>query len=188
MHRLFVGIDPPDSIKSALLLLQGGISGVRWQRADQMHITLRFIGEVDRHIANDIAAHLLRIAHPGFDIQLRGVGTFDRRGSLHTLYAGVTPTESLHILHKKINHLLVQLGLEADPRAYVPHLTMARLNHGSGTPAHFLVDHGALATGLFSVNDICLYESQLTRDRAHYSIVERYALSPPDVSGAISYH
>jgi RNA 2',3'-cyclic 3'-phosphodiesterase len=180
MHRLFVGIDPPEAIKSELLRLQGGVSGARWQSTDQMHITLRFIGEVDRHAANDIATQLLRIAHPAFEVQLRGVGTFDRRGSIHTLYAGLTPTDSLHILHKKVDHVLVQLGLEADPRAFVPHLTLARLNQSCGTLAHFLVEHGGLSTEYFEVNDICLYESQLTRDRAHYTIVERYPLALHD--------
>jgi RNA 2',3'-cyclic 3'-phosphodiesterase len=177
MHRLFIGIDPPEAIKSALLSMQGGISGARWQSEDQMHITLRFIGEVDRHLANDIAATLTRIQHPSFTVQLSGVGTFDRRGSIHTLYAGITPPEPLNILHKKVDHLLVHLGMSADPRAFVPHLTLARLNQASGTLAHFLVDHGKLSSATFAVHDICLYESILTRDGAHYSIIERYPLT-----------
>ncbi len=176
MHRLFVGIDPPDEIKSVLLAMQGGISGARWQNEDQMHITLRFIGEVNRRIANDIATQLVSLQHPRFEVQLRGVGTFDRRGSVHTLYASLVPAEPLHILHKKIDHMLVQLGLEADPRAYVPHLTLARLSQSSGTLAHFLVTHGGFSSPFFPVLDICLYESQLTRDGAHYTIVERYPL------------
>ncbi len=178
MHRLFIGVDPPDTIKQQLLGLQGGISGARWQNDDQMHITLRFIGEVDRHIANDIAAILPRISHPQFEAALCGVGTFDRRGSIHTLFAGLVPADPLHILHKKVDHLLVHLGLHADTRAFVPHLTLARLNQSSGTLAHFLIDHGKLSSEPFAVTDICLYESILTRDGAHYTIVERYPLQP----------
>jgi RNA 2',3'-cyclic 3'-phosphodiesterase len=177
MYRLFIGIDPPDEIKSALLNVQGGISSARWQNEDQLHITLRFIGAVDRRAANDIASHLLSINHPRFEIAFQGVGTFDRRGTIHTLYAGVAPTDHLHILHKKIDHLLVQLGLPADTHTYVPHLTLARLNQSSGTLAHFLLDHGALSTPPFLVNDFCLYESQLTRDGARYTIIQRYPLN-----------
>jgi RNA 2',3'-cyclic 3'-phosphodiesterase len=177
MHRLFVGIDPPEAIKSAVLALQGGISGARWQHDDQLHITLRFIGEVDRRVGNDIAAHLASISHPYFDAQLHSVGTFDRRGSVHTLYAGVTPEAPLRTLHKKIDHMLVHLGLDADARAYVPHLTLARLNQSCGTLAHFLAAHGGFVSEAFAVLDFCLYESQLTRDGAHYTIVERYPLT-----------
>jgi RNA 2',3'-cyclic 3'-phosphodiesterase len=176
MHRLFIGIDPHSAIKSALLSMQGGISGARWQSEDQMHITLRFIGDVDRHMANDIAATLTRIQHPAFDVQLSGVGTFDRRGTIHTLFAGITPLGPLHILHKKVDHLLVMLGLPVDSRAFVPHLTLARLNQSSGTLAHFLIDHGKLSSAGFTVHNICLYESILARDGAHYNIIERYPL------------
>jgi RNA 2',3'-cyclic 3'-phosphodiesterase len=177
MHRLFIGIEPPDAIKSTLLAMQGGISGARWQTEDQMHITLRFIGEVDRHVANDIATTLAHVQHPTFNVQLSGVGTFDRRGSIHTLYAGITPPEPLHILHKKVDHLLVLFGMHADSRAFVPHLTLARLNQSSGTLAHFLIDHGKLSSTPFMVHDICLYESILTRDGAHYTIIKRYPLT-----------
>jgi RNA 2',3'-cyclic 3'-phosphodiesterase len=177
MHRLFIGIDPPDAIKSTLLAMQGGISGARWQSDDQMHITLRFIGEVDHHLANDIAVTLARVQHRAFEAQLSGVGTFDRRGSIHTLYAGVTPPEPLLILHKKIDHLLVLLGLPADSHAFMPHLTLARLNQSSGTLAHFFIDHGKLSSASFTVHDICLYESVLTRDGAYYTITERYRLT-----------
>jgi RNA 2',3'-cyclic 3'-phosphodiesterase len=178
MHRLFIGIDPPPEIKQQLLKLQGGISGARWQNDNQMHITLRFIGGVDRHTANDIAATLPRIAHRQFDVQLHGVGTFDRRGSIHTLFTGLVPADPLHVLHKKVDHLLVHLGLHTDTRAFVPHLTLARLNQSSGTLAHFLIDHGKLNSAPFTITDICLYESVLTRDGSHYAIIERYPLQP----------
>jgi RNA 2',3'-cyclic 3'-phosphodiesterase len=87
------------------------------------------------------------------------------------------PAEPLYILHKKMDHLMVQLGLPADGRAYVPHLTLARLNQRSGTLAHFLLEHGAFVSALFPVLDFCLYESQLTSDGAHYRIIERYPLA-----------
>jgi RNA 2',3'-cyclic 3'-phosphodiesterase len=176
MHRLFFGIDPPDRVKAQLADIEGGISGARWQSEAQMHITLRFIGEVDRRAANDIAAHARSISHPQFDIHFAGLGTFDKRGIVHTLYTAVVPPETCTTLHKKLDHLLVQLGLETDSRAYVPHLTLARLNSSSGTLAHMLAAQGAFASSDFTVQDFCLYESTLTREGAHYDIVARYPL------------
>jgi RNA 2',3'-cyclic 3'-phosphodiesterase len=89
----------------------------------------------------------------------------------------VMPDAPLHLLHKKIDHMLVHLGLAADGRAYVPHLTLARLNQSCGTLAHYLLEQGGFVSEPFPVLDFCLYESQLTRAGAHYTIVERYPLT-----------
>src|SRR4028118_2034772 len=91
MHRLFVAIRPPASIRARLLSAMGGISGARWQTDDQIHLTLRFIGEVDRHAARDIDAALASIHHPRFDIALSGLGTFHRRGQAAGGGAGAAP-------------------------------------------------------------------------------------------------
>lgn len=58
MHRLFVGIRPPAAIRALLLDKMSGAEGVRWQDDEQLHITLRYIGEVERPVAEDIAAML----------------------------------------------------------------------------------------------------------------------------------
>ena len=65
----------------------GGIAGARWQDDDQLHLTLRFIGEVDRHVATDVAAALGSVRHPPFELAVSGVGTFDRKGRIDTLWA-----------------------------------------------------------------------------------------------------
>ena len=77
MHRLFVAIRPPRPIRERLMAAMGGISGARWQSDDQLHLTLRFIGEVDRHRAGDVHAALGAIRHPALEIALNGIGTFE---------------------------------------------------------------------------------------------------------------
>ncbi len=176
MHRLFVAIEPPPAIKAVLLDAIGGVAGARWQDEAQLHLTLRFIGEVDRHQANDIAAALERLHHPPFDIAVSGVGTFDTRGLIHTLWAGVTPHDALTTLHNKVNRTLRTVGIPPDPRAYAPHITLARLNRSTGPLDGFLTQHAGLTTVPFRVESVCLYESQLTRDGAVYEIVERARL------------
>src|SRR3712207_7424054 len=110
MHRLFVAIRLPPPIRSGLLDLMGGVAGSRWQDEAQLHLTLRFIGEVDRHLADDVHAALGAIHHPRFAIALAGLGIFDRRGEPTTLWAGVAPEEPLHRLHKKIDQALARAG------------------------------------------------------------------------------
>ena len=173
MHRLFVAIRPPAAIRSLLLGSMQGVRGARWQSDDQLHLTLRFIGEVDRHRANDAAAALGGIHHPAFAIALDGVGQFDKKGQ-GALWAGITPHDQLHILHKKIDQACVRVGIEPETRAYHPHITLARLNRGSGPIDGFVETSGGLCSPPFEVDSFALFESHLTSDGAIYAIVERY--------------
>jgi RNA 2',3'-cyclic 3'-phosphodiesterase len=176
VHRLFVGIDPPSEIKDRLLEVMGGVAGARWQSEAQLHLTLRFIGEVDRHQANDLAAALESLHHPRFELALSGAGAFDRRGRINALWAGVSPHEPVRTLHKKVDQAVARAGLPPDPRAYLPHITLARFGRDAGALDGFLDRHGGLSSPPFAVDDFCLYESQLTRDGSVYTIVERYPL------------
>lgn len=177
MHRLFVAIRPPSPVRALLLGAMGGISGARWQSDDQLHLTLRFIGEVDRHRAGDVHAALGGIHHPPFEIALSGIGAFERRGFPDTVWAGVTPHEPLKALHKKIDAALSRVGVVPDERAYLPHVTLARLKRSSGPLGNLLEHSGGLASQPFAVDSFALFESDLTEEAAVYSIVERYRLA-----------
>jgi 2'-5' RNA ligase len=176
MHRLFVAIRPPAAVRARLLAAMGGVGGARWQSDDQLHLTLRFIGDVARHQAEDVHAALGGIRHPAFEIALAGVGSFERRGEPTALWAAVAPQERLKILHKKVDQAVVHAGVEPERRAYLPHITLARLPRGTGPVGSFLETAGRLASPPFRVEDFCLYESSLTPEGAVYTIVERYSL------------
>jgi 2'-5' RNA ligase len=176
MHRLFVAVRPPAAIRAILLGAMGGISGARWQSEDQLHLTLRFIGEVDRHLAGDIHAALGAVHQPGFEIALSGIGAFDRRGWPDAVWAGVSPHEPLKALHKKVDAALTRVGVAPDQRAFLPHVTLARLKRSSGTVGNLLEDAGGLTSPPFRVDHFGLFESMLTPDGAVYSLVERYRL------------
>ncbi|HYJ81561.1 MAG TPA: RNA 2',3'-cyclic phosphodiesterase [Allosphingosinicella sp.] len=177
MHRLFVAIRLPPPVRTRLLELMGGVAGARWQSEDQLHLTLRFIGEVDRHLARDVDAALSSVRHPAFSVHLNGLGVFDRRGEPVTLWAGLTPHEPLRALHKKVDQALVQAGLEPERRAYLPHVTLARLPRGSGSIGGLIEGAGGLAGPAFEVRDFRLYESRLTPDGPLYTPVETYSLA-----------
>ena len=176
MHRLFVAIRPPDKVRDALLDLMGGISGARWQDDDQLHLTLRFIGEVDRHAADDVHAALGSIHHPRFELAISGLGMFDRRGVPEVVWAGVTPQEPVERLHKKVDQAIVRTGLEPERRAFHPHITLARLGRGAGSVEGFLGSKG-VSSEPFTVGSFSLVESHLTPERAVYTEVERYSLA-----------
>lgn len=176
MHRLFVAIRPPSAIRKLLLAAMGGISGARWQSEDQLHLTLRFIGEVDRHIAGDIHAALGAVHQPPFDLALNGIGAFERRGLAETVWAGVAPHAPLRALHKKVDAALARVGVAPDERAYLPHITLARLKRSSGPVGNLLESAGGLGSPAFAVDHFALFESDLTAEAAVYSMVERYSL------------
>jgi 2'-5' RNA ligase len=176
MHRLFVALRPPASIRRLLLAAMGGISGARWQTDDQLHLTLRFIGEVDRHRAEDIHAALGAIHHPRFALALNGLGHFDRRGFPDAVWAGVTPHEQVKALHRKVDAALLRVGVPADERAFLPHITLARLNRGAGPIGNLLEEAGGLASPAFTIDNFALFESDLTNEAAIYSMIERYPL------------
>jgi 2'-5' RNA ligase len=177
MHRLFVAIRPPAPIRALLLAVMGGIGGARWQNDGQLHLTLRFLGDVDRHLAGDIHAALGTVHQTPFEIALSGLGLFDNRGFPDTVWAGVAPHDPLTALHKKIDAALRRVGIPPDPRAFLPHITLARLNRTAGPVAPMIEAHGGLTSPMFTAHSFGLFESDLTADGAVYTLIERYALS-----------
>lgn len=177
MHRLFVAIELPVAVRDRLLDVMGGISGARWQRDDQLHLTLRFVGEVDRNMAQDIAAALGGVHAAPFELAVSGTGVFDRRGVTETLWAGVTPHDAVTALHLKVDQALRRAGVVPDARAYQPHITLARLGRQSGPVTGFMTTT-VLGGFAFTVSEFALYESTLTREGAAYRIAERYPLRP----------
>ncbi|QKS00709.1 RNA 2',3'-cyclic phosphodiesterase [Sphingomonas sp. CL5.1] len=179
MHRLFVALRPPQAIRAALMRAMGGVPGARWQDDAQLHLTLRFIGEVERPLAEEIALALSGVAAAAPEVALAGVGRFDKRGRTDALWAAVAPHEALAALHRKVDHALVRLGLEPERRAYLPHITLARLPRGAGHGAmieRWLADHATLSSAPFAMDELILYESRLGHDGASYAPVLRHPL------------
>jgi 2'-5' RNA ligase len=128
MLRLFVGIGFPPDLKLRLSLLETPIPGARWVDAGNLHLTLRFIGEVGEGTAADIDDALARLKAKPFSLQLAGIGVFGG-DKPRTLWVGVERQPELAALHDKIEHALVRAGLPPEPRKFAPHVTLARLNN-----------------------------------------------------------
>ena len=176
MHRLFVAIRPVAEIRSRLLDLMEGVPGARWQDDDQLHLTLRFIGEVDAPVAEDVAAALGTVRHPRFEVALDGVGQFGTRGRVNALWAGVRPHDQLAHLHRKVDQALVRAGLEPERRSYLPHITLARFGREVSRLDGFMERYVGLSSPHFEVGHFALYESRLGQAGATYTVVERFHL------------
>lgn len=183
-HRLFVALRPPRPVRDLLRTAMHGISAARWQDDDQQHLTLRFVGEVDRHRAEDVAAALGALHAPSINARIAGVGMFERKGWPHTIWAGVEPAAALAGLHRKVDQLLARVGIDAEARAFVPHITLARLNRSAGPVAPFLAQHGDLASAPFVFDHVILYESEMGHGGSRYHPVARYPLECSATSAA----
>lgn len=173
MHRLFAAIRPPSDVRDLLIDLSGGIEALRWQDDEQLHCTLRFIGEVERPQAEDIAAALAAVRFEPFELRLAGVGRFaQRRGG--ALWAGVAPREPLAHLAAKVDRACVAAGLPPERRAYHPHITLARWRGAEPPLGPFLQQHAGFSSEPWTADRFTLYESHLARAGAHYEAVAEY--------------
>jgi RNA 2',3'-cyclic 3'-phosphodiesterase len=176
MHRLFVAIRPPEPIRDLLIDAMDDSPEFRWQDEEQLHLTLRFIGEVERPVAADLADALGRIRAKRFELRVAGVGQFEQRNS-GALWAGVEPKQPLAALAAKVERACLVVGLEPERRAYHPHVTIARWKgRRKREVADFLDRNRGLVSEPFAVDAFTLFESRLSRHGAHYEAVGPYPL------------
>jgi len=169
MLRLFVGLSLPDGVIARLNIMCAGVPGAAWVEPSNMHLTLRFIGEVEEVVAEEVDAMLARIEAKAFSLELSGVGTFGEGAKARAVWAAVTPSAELSHLQAKVESAVVRAGLAPEGRKFTPHVTLARLSHTH--PARlqaFVEGHGAFQAGPFAIEHFTLFESRLGKGSPVY--------------------
>ena len=175
MPRLFTGLEIPAALADELSLFRGGLSGGRWIDPENYHITLRFIGDTDRHMARDISLSLAQIRRAAFTVTLAGLDYFggDRP---HAIVAKAHAASPLLELQAEQERLLRRIGLAPEPRKFTPHITLARLRH---TPpiavADYLGNRGFLSRR-FDAARFVLFSSRDSVGGGPYQIEAAYPL------------
>ncbi len=176
MHRLFVAIRPPEPVRDLLIDAMDYSPDFRWQDDEQLHLTLRFVGEVDRPLATDLADALSRVRAERFELRVSGLGRFEQRSS-GALWAGVEPKAPVAALAAKVERTCQAVGVEPEHRAFHPHITLARWKGRRTREAErFLERRRGLVSEPFDVDEFILFESRLSRHGAHYESVATYPL------------
>ena len=182
MYRLFVAIDPPEGIKSQLTEICFGLPGAKWVDPEQMHITLKFIGEVDGAVLRDAREALEVITLDSFEVTVEGMGFFPPHGLPQLIWAGVEKNDRLVQLRNKVESTLVRAGLKPEKRKFAPHIRMANVKE---TPPRQLVgylgQYSLLKLPPFKVAEFYLYTSFLSSERAIHEVDTVYPLI--DISG-----
>jgi RNA 2',3'-cyclic 3'-phosphodiesterase len=176
--RLFVGLELPRELRQRVALLSGaGIPGARWVPRENYHVTLRFIGETPRYLAEEIDHALAGLKAPSFALTLAGIGTFTKGGRTQSLWIGVERSEPLERLQSKIETTLQRCGLEPERRRFQPHLTLARLDNAvEAKLGGFVQAHNLFRADPVPVEHFTLFSSLLGKDQAVYTAEMEYAL------------
>lgn len=177
MHRLFVAVDLPDDVREAVRSICQAVPAARWVPEEQLHLTLRFIGDTDDAMFAAILRALTAVRCAPFPLAVRGVGHFPPGKHPRVLWVGLESCEQLLALQQDIEHAVVAAGIPADPRRFSPHITIARLKevHPEKVEA-FEVAHRTLASAPFPVTEFHLYSSTLSSKGATHRRERTYTL------------
>lgn len=170
MPRLFTALELPDMARTHLSLLRGEISGARWTSADNLHLTLRFFGDVTDAVADEIAAHLDAVNADPLTLEINGTGTFGGSGET-IVYAAVKPDPALVALQKTHDRIARLAGLPPAEHPFKPHITLARVRYARPSMlARFLADTGGLRLQPIIVERFVLLSSRPGRGGGPYAL------------------
>lgn len=177
MPRLFVGIELPDDIRNIISDLEAPIPGVRWIENDNLHLTLRFIGDIDNRQARELADFLSSIEIHAFEMHLEGLGTFGAKEP-RSLWAGVSAGPELEALARATERAARAAGLKPESRNFKPHVSIARLNKPRiEALTRFLTRHGRFHSAPIVVSRFVLFSSKPLVGGGPYVVEEAYPLS-----------
>jgi 2'-5' RNA ligase len=178
MIRLFVALDLPPELKEQLTLLAGGIPGARWVPAENYHLTLRFIGEVENWRAEEVDEALANIRARPFQLELQGAGLFEKAGRIQAIYISAARNESLGFLQNKVETALQRIGLEPERKRFTPHVTLARTEKAAPEKLIGWVQaHNLFRAPPITVEHFTLFSSQLGKQASVYTPEVEYDLA-----------
>jgi 2'-5' RNA ligase len=179
MMRLFVGLALPEAVRDDLGRLCAGLPGARWIDPDMMHVTLRFIGEVDELDAEDIHHQLARVRAPRFEITLGGLDTFGQGRKTRALWVRVARSDDLLLLQGRVDSAVVRAGQPPEPRKFVPHVTLARFREAPAERmAAFIAANNLFRARPCAIEQFTLFESATGAGGAVYTALQDYPLGP----------
>ncbi len=180
MPRLFTALVPPATVRSELAEVAAPLAGLRWTPAENIHLTLRFIGETDDAKAERYADALARVRVEPFILPVGGVGVFPTRGPAKVLWAGVGNGHTrLYQLRKQVDEALLAVDAGLAMPGFHAHFTLGRIgeDYDAKELTHFLDRHRMLEAPPFRVAEFALLSSELTPGRPPvYRVVRPFSL------------
>ena len=177
MPRTFVAIDLPEIVADRLQEVAYGLPGAVWVPPHQYHLTLRFLGNVEDYLFDNIRHALEEVRAESFYFDLKSVGHFPLRGNPEVLWAGVAANDPLTRLRNRVESALSRAGVESEGRKFHPHVTLGRVKNGAGQHVgDFEAQHSLLNIREVPVEYFHLYSSRLSPDGALHLLEHTYPL------------
>lgn len=177
MIRLFAALAVPGDVAEALALHQGGLPGARWSPAENLHITLRFFGEMAEDRADDLDLELSRLTGRPMSVTLSGVGAFGEGDDFRAVWAGVLANPAMEQLARRCEAAARRAGLKPETRAWRPHVTLAYLRRPEpAAVASWLQANALLRLPTFEAAAFGLYSSWRGQGGSEYRLERLYRL------------
>lgn len=183
--RCFVAINLGDFLKkeigSVIAGLNSGNWDVRWVPADNLHITIKFLGEISEDLAEKFKGKLSEVSgrHRPFEIIFCGVGVFPDRKRPRVVWIDLRYPIEMNKLHEDVEHSLISIGLKSEIRKFSPHLTIGRVRSFQGMDSLLAALEGLKDRdfGNIEVGRIFLMKSDLKPAGAQYSVMTEFPLT-----------
>ena len=176
--RLFIAIELPAELKRSLGRLQTDIPGARWVPAEQIHLTLAFLGEVEQGVVERLTGELARIHTSAFELSFSGAGCFPNRKRPRVIWIGLEPEPRLEELAARVHEAVLACDIPQEERPFSAHITLARLKFpASRESGAFLDQHQKGNLPPLSVREFILFQSRLTPQGAVHTPIKNFALA-----------
>jgi len=168
--RTFIAIELPDQTRSDIAGVQKDLASaglkLRWVKPQNIHLTLTFLGDVDRHLITAICDSMNTVTrqHPSFELQPRGLGCFPGLKNPRVFWVGLSGAlVVLKALQTDVENALTPLGFNPEKRPFRGHVTIGRIKNrlNSRKLADVLRSHSEFSSDIFTVQQVTLFGSEL---------------------------
>jgi RNA 2',3'-cyclic 3'-phosphodiesterase len=182
--RTFIALELPEELKKSLGRLQAKFkefaSGVKWVRPENIHLTLKFLGDINPDRVAPVSAVLERLAHDAapFLLDVAGIGAFPNDRNPKVLWAGMQIDDRLHVFQQEIETALAATGFAREQRPFAPHLTLGRLRDGRARRdiAGLIEQYSSERFGRFTADRIVFFKSELQPSGPVYEAIKNITL------------
>ena len=181
--RTFIAVPLPAECRETLEQIQRPLraldADVRWTSVSSIHLTLKFLGEIDPFRVDEIISALRPAVVPAFGLRLRGLGAFPNFRNPRVVWCGVEgETEKLSLLQAGVETACAGLGFEREARPFHPHLTLGRVNGKRNLqPLQDYIKIGTELECAFLADCVNIYKSVLMPRGAEYTVLKRIELN-----------
>ncbi len=177
--RIFIAALLPEEIRLRVAEyikgLKPDIEGVKWEKHEKLHVTLKFLGEADESTAAEISSILKKLClkYSPFNMNITRFGGFPSLENPRVLFVGLSHNNELSVLKGEVEWELEALGFNIDTRRFIPHITVGRVKRRFGINGPLAVPEKIA----FDISEVGVVKSELNAKGSVYTPLEVFDLT-----------